>query len=262
MAHEPIYNFRRPGFPKPSYSKDAYRTVIEYVGLMATLYLHSPRMSSEWGEHEGLVTDEWMEPLEGTEYGVLTVVCERKFDPAEGEGGLGTKVQNATTYEIEWVDVQRSLFEHPAFRLGAGGDYELDSEDVEAVKKWQVNPDPDYKKDFIYDKAEVGDHQGTLSTNAKMLARGLQMGIEYWVDKQPVARRSDTYVKGPPPEGSAGQKDDPEGFDNLPEGYEWIRSSDRAVKAGSQSSWTRDTEWIGCDKVLIDVDEIFWTAPT
>lgn len=262
MAQESIYNLMRPGFPKPSYGKDSYRTEIEYVGLVADLFAASPPISTVWGDHQGLVSEQHLEPIEGTDWGILSITCERKFDPAEGDSGLGTMVANATTYEIDWADVQRSLFEHPKFRVGGGGTYVLTTEDVTAIKKWIVQPDPGYKKDFIYDVSEVGDHAGTLSAHAKMLAQGMLLDVEYWVDKAPVARRSDTYVKGPPPAGTAGQKETPPGFPNLPAGYEWIRSTDRALRAGGQSSWQNDTEWIGAKKVLIDVDDVFWDAPT
>jgi hypothetical protein len=98
-----------------------------------------------------------------------------------------------------------------------------------------------------------------LSANAKLLAKGILLGIEYWVDKAPVARRTDTYVNGPPPKGTAGLKEVPAGFPALPDGYEWIRDADRALRAGGQNKWTNETSWIGAKKVLIDAAQIFWT---
>ena len=260
MAIDPLLSKMRPGFPKESLDEKSYRTTIEYVGVVTNLLLNSPTISTQWGNYPGLVTEQNLERFEGNLYGILTITCERKFDTSENK--TGTKLANETSYEIDWVDVQRSLFEHPKFRLGAGGEFELTAVDVEAIRKWMVQPNPVYKAIFVYDKAVEGDHQGTLSAHAKTFARGNQLGIEYWIDKAPVARRSDTWVKGPPPAGSAGQKQTPPGFPNLPSGYQWIRSTDRALRAGGQSSWTNDTEWIGANEVLIDVDEIFWTAPT
>lgn len=261
MADEPIIDKLRPGFPRQSYGKDCYRTELEYVGIESELAIASPPISTAWGNYQGLVSDLRLEPFEGSEWAILTVVCERSYDPAEGNEGLGTMVANATTYELDWVDVQRSLFEHPVFRVGGGGAYALTTEDVEEIKKWMVNPNPGNKELFFFDIAEVGGDYDVLSANAQMLAQGMKQGVEYWIDKAPVARRTDTWVKGPPPAGTAGQKELPTDFPNLPDGYEWIRSADRALRAGGQASWESATEWIGAKKVLIDVDQVFWSAP-
>jgi len=87
------------------------------------------------------------------------------------------------------------------------------------------------------------------------------MGIEYYIDKTPVARKSETYAGGPPPEGSAGQKEEPpDGFEGLPTGYEWIRTAERVLRRGGQTRRDRNIEWTGAKKFLVDRDEIFWTA--
>ena len=267
MPNDPIYNLMRHGFPRESLDDKSYKTTIEYVGLVTLLLLHSPAISTQWGKYPGLVTEQNLERLEGTAHGILTITCESKFNTGGDSPKTGKKIEGETSYEIDWVDVQRSLYEHPKFRKGGGGAYELTDADIENIKNWEKNPWAAYKK--IYTYRDGGDYtkacdasDPTLSINAKTLAVALYHGVQYWIEKAPVARRSDTWVNGPPPPGSAGQKQTPPGFPNLPTGYEWIRSTDRALRAGGQSSWSNDTEWIGANKVLIDVDEIFWNPPS
>lgn len=259
MATEPIYAQRRPGFPRESVDAGSYRTQIEYVGLARDLRAASPNINTVWGDYNGLVSLAELEPLDGTDYAILIVWVEYKFEAASYEAGGGTL--QSTNYEIDWLTVQRSLFEHKDFRIGAGGAYQLTSKDVSEIGKWQAMTNAGYKADYyFYIDGETGS-TSELSDNAKMLARGIQIGIEYWEDKVPVARRSRTYVNGPGPSGEAGKKDTPTGFPNLPPGYEWIRDSDRSLKTGTQSKWQNDTEWLGAKKVLIDTENIYWAAP-
>lgn len=265
MAKEILYKQRRPGFPKESVDAGSYRTLIEYVGLADDLRASSPNINTEWGDYIGFVTLAELEPLEASDYAILVVWVERKFDESSYEPGGGEL--SSTVHEIDWVDVQRPLAEHPSFRVGGGGSNALTSEDISQIEAWQKMPNPEYKKDYIfplkpdeYKSSDASAGTDTLSANAQLFARGIQLGIEYWVDKCPVARKSETYLNGPGPTGTAGQKESPSGFPNLPSGYEWIKSGDRSVQSGGQSRWQRDQEWLGAKKVLIDVDDIFWTA--
>lgn len=262
MADESIIALRRPGFPKENVTADGYRAEIEYVGDFDTLY-SAPVIGQPWGDYEGYVTAANIEPIEKTTYGILLVVVERKFDASDyPEEETGTLKE--TNYEIDWVDVQRSLYEHKLFRVGGGGVYELTNEDVANLNNWEKMPDPKYKKDFIFatnPETWSGGSEGTatLSANAQMLAKGMLQGLEYWVDKAPVARRQETYVGGPPPATTAGLKEAlPGGFPNPPAGYEWLRSADRSTMRGDGNKWNRDSEWIGAIKVLIDRNSIYY----
>lgn len=262
MGAEAIIHLKRPGFPKETFDDTSYRTTIEYVGLVTQLLLHSPGISTAWGDYPGLVTSDDLERFENKTHGILTVVCERKFEPGDGSSATGVKLVNETTYEIDWVDVPQTLLQHPAF--ASGGSSELTDTDKLEIESWEKNPYIDYKKDFTFKKD--GDYitpcsaaDPTLSENAQLYAKGRLKGIDGFVAKLPVAIRSDTWVKGPPPAGTAGQKEEPEGFPNLPTGYEWIRGADRALRAGGQTTWSQTVDWQGVNKVLIDADDIFWT---
>jgi len=265
MANEPIIQYRRVGYPKETLDEGSYRNVIEYIGPTDELS-GIVETGMKWGDYGGLVTSASGEPIEGTDYAILTVVVERKFDSADyGDGGQGQKQE--TNYEIDWADVQTPMLEHPAFRNGGGGAHELSKPDLLELKAWEDEPDVDQKALYKFRPAGMGFNQGggavyyrELSDNAKLFAKGILMGIEYYIDKAPVARKTETYAGGPPPEGTAGQKDEPSGFDGLPSGYEWIREADRGLRRGGQTRWERTIEWKGTKKVLVDRDEIFWTA--
>lgn len=265
---ESIYRYMRPGFPKEGLSESGYTNTIEYVGPYIDIRAAGCDVGITWGSYPGLVTSASAEPIEGTDYAILTVVVERKFASNDPDSSEKTGDLAETNEEIDWVDVQRSLFEHPEFRVGGGGTYELTNEDVAAIKKWQEMPSVGYKKDYIYVTGRMEDWSGgsegtaTLSTNAKMFAAGIEQGIEIWIDKAPVVRKSETYVGGPGPKGKAGKKEDPTGVDKVPTGYEWIRNGDRNLHRGGQTRWQRDIEWIGAKKVLVDTEKVYWDAPT
>ncbi|GAA5124678.1 hypothetical protein JIN84_12990 [Luteolibacter yonseiensis] len=255
MAGEPIYNQRRQGFPKESRNATSYLTTIEYVGLHSDLRSASPPVGSTWGDYPGIVSDLDLSPLEGTESAILTVVVELKFSN-EGQGEL-----QESNEEIEWASVSRSMYEHPEFSINGSGSYKLTSEDIAAIKKWQEMPDVAKKKDYKYYKGDKpGDGEETLSSHAKMFARGIELGVEYYVDKAPVARLTQTYVNGPGPTSKCGEKDTPS-VSNIPSGYEWVRETDSSVRSGEDRKWTRRLEWMGADKVLVDVKDIYWTSP-
>lgn len=261
MAHESIYSLRRPGFPKETIDDTSYRTNIEYVGIYTDLRAAGVQVGNLWGEYPGRVSVANLEPIEGTDRGILVVTVEAKAGsadyPLNAEGDL-----QETFEELDWVDVQRSLYEHPKFAVGGGGDYELTEDDVVNLKKWENEPSTVLKKAFKFSEisASGGTSEAELSDNAKMLAKGILRGIEYWPDKAPVLRRTQRYKNGPGPSSNAGQKDDPDGFTGLkPAGYEWINNTDRCTHRGGQKTFDREREWTGAKKVLIDRDEIFWS---
>lgn len=258
MAAESIYALRKPGFPKESFDESGYNVTIEYVGLDSTLRAAMPAIGQEWGDHDGLVVSRNIDPDPGSTYSTLTVVCGYKYDTTGSATTPGTKLVNETSYELEWTDVQRPLTEHPIF--AAGGYRALSDTEKINLESWKAMDNPDYKASFYYythtpEEGLVDE----LTTNAKYMAKGILLGIEYWVDKVPIARRTDTYINGPPPAGRAGEKEEPPDFPSLPDGYEWIRDADRALRAGGQNTWSNETSWIGAKKVLIDAAEIYWT---
>ena len=254
MAAESIAAFRKPGFPRLSTTESAFRTLIEYIGATATLTAAEPDPGVAWGDFVGTVTTTELFPTENPAISELVVTVELEAESPEEEGTLESE-----TYEIEWVVVGRSMYEHPQFAIGFGGANALTSEDISHLANWQKEEDTELKAAYSFASEFSPDIE--LSTNARLFARGIELGLIEMEDFAPVTRKTSTYVNGPPPQTEAGQKQDPPSFPRLPAGYEWRKSADRSVTAGKRTKWDRSEEWTGAKKVLYDRDEIFWEAP-
>jgi hypothetical protein len=254
MPAEPIASLRKPGFPKPVKTENGEATLIEYIGATSTLSAAEPAVGSSWGDFEGSVRSTSLVPAEGLDTtSELTITVELISESGEEPGTLESE-----TYELEWVNVARSMYEHPQFAIGQGGTSELSSVDIAEIALWQEEPDRTLKSEYQFQNEY---YAGTLSANAKLFARGIELGQTVFEDFAPVARKVSTYSGGPPPTSEAGQKNDPAGFPSLPDGYEWRKSADRNVTAGKRTRWEKQEEWLGAKKVLHDKDEIFWEPP-
>ena len=266
MADESIIDYMRPGFPRDGQTDKSFTTTIEYVGPASVLKVARPNKNDSWGDYPGRVSSSDWEPFEvisDDPKGILTVVVEDAEFGNDYTYDTGTKTN--IDYEIDWVDVSTPMLQHPEFAVGAGGTYALTAKDVATIELWKANTNADRKAAYTYPGDVSASGSITyydLSDNAKMFARGIELGIEVFNRKAPVARRSETWVNGPPEEGLAGLKETPTSFPNLPTGYEWIREADRSLKQGGARKWNRDIEWIGDKKVYVDAANVFWTAPS
>jgi len=260
MAAESILSFRRPGFPRTTNNETAFTTTVEYVGPLTTLQAARPVSNAVWGDYSGRVKTTDLEPIEGTDKAIMVVILDFRYQANDGGGAPGTASE--VTLEVEWVMFQRSLYEHPKFAIGQGGSFALTSADIAAIEKWENEDNAEEKALYKYKNQEGDDTYETLSANAKMFARGIELGQESWEDYSPVVRKTTTFLGGPPGTSAAGQKNNPPSFDGGPAGYEWRKSADRGIKAGGQTRWERQEEWLGAKKVLTDKDDIFWTAPS
>jgi len=111
MATEPLYDRRRTGFPKQSDDGKSLRTIIEYVGLESELRAALPSRGASWGEYPGIVESAEIEPLESTDYAILSMTVEKNLDQTFEMSGT----KKETAYEIDWVTVSRPMMEHREF---------------------------------------------------------------------------------------------------------------------------------------------------
>jgi hypothetical protein len=256
MADESILTYKKPGFPKTDNNDKSYQTTIEYIGPLATLASAEPATNSAWGEYDGVVRSSNLSPIEGTDQAELTVICE--FDYATPTNAPGEEKE--VTLEVEWVMFQRSLFEHPEFTNG--GTYALDNQDYADIQAWINEQNPTLKAAYKYNELELtgSGTEAELSAAAKKFVDGLNILGEpgSYEDYAPVIRRTTTFLNGLPDESDAGLKGEEPTFSGKPDGYEWRKSADRAIRAGGQRRWERTEEWMGAIKVLIDRDTIFY----
>lgn len=161
-------------------------------------------------------------------------------------------------YEIDQVQIEKSLKQHPAFIGFVAADWQ-------AINAWENESDQALKAAYQYylrDKDNVagGSVQtltGTTSTGQKAYAYLRLRGTESFLDFAPVVRRTTKYRgTNAPSSADAGQKTSAPSY--APSGYEWLKTADRVSKQGVKSiDWIRQEEWTGARKVLLDKDEIF-----
>jgi len=262
---DPLIDYLREGFPKPTDTAEGYQTILEYIGPEEDLFGVITK-GQPWGDYQGVVEDLTGEPITGTTplLTILSVRMMRKFgddpDVAQQEG---TELE--TKFEIDWVDVSRPFIDHPEF--ATGGAFALGTTERLECLKWDEMDVPEFKEAYKFYPGRYSDWQGTedelsilSGTNATKYADGRLLGIEYFVEKVPVLRKSTTYVDGVPPQGGAGNKEDPPDFPAglKPGGYEYIRSTDRSIGNGKQNEWQRDQEWLGGKKILVDSKNLFY----
>lgn len=257
MAAESIINLKRPEYPKKEYTETGIVTRIEYIGDTATLEAAIPNIGATWGDYVGQVQSATIEPTENVNFSVLMITVDKATDNADIEPGELV----AVSYEIRWVTVDRSMFEHPQFAINEGGLNALTKADIIDITAWR-DQDPerfaDLKEDYKY--LRMG-FEKTLSANAKLFARGIELGQETYEDKAPIAIKISEYVNGPPPETTAGLKEEPDGVPNIPSGFEWRKETADSTRAGGALKWNLTEEWVGAKKILTDREEIYWDAP-
>lgn len=258
MPHEFIRYALQEGFPKITNDERSYRTQLRYIDDYWKLEQFNPPANSTWGLYDGRVASSRLDPITGTNplKGILEVTCEYFYDSSvNASGGTAREV----TFEVEWVMFQRSMYEHPEFAIGGGGTYQLTSYDIAGIEAWKNQTDPALRERYLWQGATSPQ---PLSTNAKMFARGIELGQEFYEDYAPVIRRIINYTGATPSSTDAGDKGGEPSFPGKPSGYEWRKIADRAVQVDGQTRWNRVEEWIGAEEVLTDKANIYWTAPT
>jgi len=255
MAAESIINYMRPEFPKKELTEQGVTTRIEYIGDSATILAALPNVGDAWGDYVGQVKTVTLEPTEEVDISIALVTVDQTTDNTDIEPG--EKVSES--YEIRWVTVERSMYEHPQFAIGQGGLSELNESDIYGIERWQA---PENEKELadLYQYKEKG-YIENLSANARLFARGIQLGLETYEDKAPIAIKISEYVNGPPPETTAGLKEEPDDVPNIPAGFEWRKETADSTRAGGQLKWTLTEEWQGAKKVLFDREKIYWEPP-
>ena len=171
----------------------------------------------------------------------------------------------ATKFEIDWVEIQKPLYQHPMF-LAAGAKALTDADRIH-VEWWEACPDAEVKAAFAYfnnnaqfisiDGGEVNASARSiaLENNALFYAQKLAKGIDSFVVYAPVARKTAVTVERPK-KAEAGFRQTPDGFtDGLPAGYMWLKTADRFARSGTHGRWERVEEWTGAESIDTDIYE-------
>jgi hypothetical protein len=148
-------------------------------------------------------------------------------------------------YEIEWVEIERKLEQHPRYQTG--GAKAFTDEDFASLPKWEDEADPALKKIFKFTIVNADNKKETkeLSENAKDLATKKLRGQESYIIYSPVARRT-SQSRDVPVTSPCGKRQTP-AVPSVPSGYVWLKTADRATRTGRYGKWERIEEWTGAD---------------
>jgi len=250
-----LMDYLRPGYPKQSVDVNSSRWTYVFRGPTATLAPLRPAANSGFDSH-GLVERTTIEELDNPDFCEITVETVQTF-------ALTTAAitdDQFPYWEIDQVQIEKNLRQHPAF-IG------FTAAEWIAIDAWDQELDNAQRQVFSYwvrDKQgdPVGSPitlTGTTTTGPKGFAVLRLLGVESFLDFAPVVRKTSKYRGSTAPSSAdAGQKVTAPTY--APSGYEWLKTADRVSKTGSRSNeWTRQEEWTGARKVLLDKDELFTT---
>lgn len=176
-----------------------------------------------------------------------------------GIGGPGTltidlrKPSTLVTEEIDMTILERPLEAHPFYST-------LTNADWAAYHRWENEPDPALKGALYYtwteryqeydlDGVAVGEpinevNRGHLIGFQAALASKVLRGQTTYIAPAPVLRRTTTSATAATPS-NLGKRASEAPFENAPEGYEWLKTSDRVVERKREGAFERVEEWTG-----------------
>jgi hypothetical protein len=252
-----LSDYLRPDYPRTIVGQGGIRKVYLYRGPTSTLEPLIPLRNSAFEGSEVASTS--FEPVGTSAYSDLIV------ETFIGENGEDTLITGQITdnqypfFEIEWVQVEKSLRQHPAFAA-------FDETDWNELDQWEKETDTAARSAFqYYNRDSAGEVTGSIQTlgsgtDSQQTYAGLRLkGVEAFLDFAPVARKTSRYRGSTmPTAGDAGQKIVGDPFTGVPAGYEWLKTADRISKQGVATvEWLRQEEWTGARTILLDKDEIF-----
>jgi hypothetical protein len=242
-----------------------------FRGTYAQAQAGEPAIGSTFADLPGevLVVDTDVAKLAG-DIGVLTIVLETPY---------------ATTYEIEFVEVDKVLIANPRYWCEADGDpqdgpFVLTIADRSMIEKWEQEDDFMLKgppslggPGYCY-KVLQGTIVGTtpapiqtgvaitgytgmfnlyqLSTNAQDYAKKRLRQQEQYRLYAPVVRETSESLDKPD-SSSCGLLQQPPDESGAPDGYVWQKSADRTTRTGPYGKYRRQREWQGAEYIDTDI---------
>jgi hypothetical protein len=155
--------------------------------------------------------------------GILTVTYgPYSFAGLDAPGGL---------QEIEWVEVQKKLEQHPRYQIG--GPAALTASDLDKIEDWRTTTSA----------TERASKFSALSFNAQDFAAKVNRGQDSWVIYAPVARQT-LRSQSEPTAGGCGVIQSPPPLIAIT-GYQYLKTADRV--SGQGTHWEQTREWTGAD---------------
>lgn len=155
---------------------------------------------------------------------VITLVPQGLYAPSPDEAA-------ESIMEVEWMEVQKPLAQHPDFAGEAPGG--LAPSDIAAVEK------------AISEGTALPDLGPLVEKYYIRRRRGQESYVEY----APLARQT-TYHAAKPTTGQCGTISDPPSEIKV-SGYQYLKTADRALKQARK--WERIQEWTGAREIDEDI---------
>ena len=216
----------QPGSPKITNSGSGAKVLRTYRGPFSALVSAQPNPG---------------QTVDGSIGKVETVEIQPDGAGTEGPGTMVvTLADDQITYEIDAATLEKPLALHP--RYITDGAKALSIDDHNKISAWQN----------AQSAQDLANAYTALSANAKDYVDKLRLGEEAYLVPAPIARKTTrSYVK--PTTQGIGKTGAPDGFPDLPAGYQWLKTSDKGIKQGIRASWERVEEWTGADKWDTDI---------
>jgi hypothetical protein len=255
MGHAALATYLRPGHPKERADEVTIGNSYEYRTDTATIAANKPAIGDLWADGRPVIFTQVYEISAASGVSDLAVVTGVNFGLT---GVIATTVEEII-YEAFNRPVVKPLEVHPYF--AAGGTYAIDATARKHIIGWRAELDPDLRSQRKYKALDSnGEPSGTTTTitgNAVVFIKMLEIGVEEYVDYMPVWRKRSLYRGTAAPGISAiGAKGTPAGS-GYPAGYEWVKSRDDASRLGRAAKWQRDEEWEGCITVYADKTTLY-----
>jgi hypothetical protein len=134
--------------------------------------------------------------------------------------------------EIEWLEVQKRLEQHPRYKLG--GAAQLTNADLDAIEEWRS----------LSTATQRAAKFATLSINAQEFVSKVNRGQDSFVLYGPVSRQTIRSTIEPISEPCGVIQSPPP--DIAVDGYQYLKTADRVQGQGTH--WEQIREWTGADE--------------
>ena len=196
MSYSALANYLKIGWPKSRNDIANLSTEYVYVGPYSTLSSNRPTTGASagtWADGNYVVASEliYLTPTTAAApYGELTVTTGYAVAQTDTSSNL-----EESTYELQWMEVDRPLEMHPIF--DTGGAHALSTTDWEKILLWEGTQNPSQKAyGYYYLKDANGVAYGdpiALSGNAATYCAYSVYGITSYAAYLPVWTKTSTY---------------------------------------------------------------------
>lgn len=237
-----------PESPEWDFNNDDEVCTKTFEGPYALLLSKRPAIGSALeGVPAGFTVDRVKIKRHKSTKGTMTIILTHSPSSSPDAG------EEPPKYEVEWVEVQKPVEQHPIFH---SGEFSLSIQDWTDVAAWEDEPDAALRREFMYKGADGDDV--ILGTPARKLAEKKAHGTTSYMVFPPVLRRTQARRTNVSSSAAGGRQDPPEEFGTLPKqpngsAYVWFKTADRSVRAGKNGKWQRVEEWTGFDHIDEDL---------